>query len=71
MRVEAAITINGTRLNDAESETMRVAIDMLTTMLAEGIEAEDDGIKTAATERYLAALVNIRKLLDSLPTRVQ
>jgi hypothetical protein len=32
---EAAITINGTLLNDAESETMRVAIDTLANVLAE------------------------------------
>jgi hypothetical protein len=71
MRDEADITINGTRLNDAESETMRVNIDTLANVLAEGIEAGDEGIKAAATERYLEALVNIQKLLDSPAGRVQ
>jgi hypothetical protein len=71
MRDEADITINGTRLSDAEAETMRVAIDTLANVLAEGLAVGDQGITAAATERYLAALVNIQKLLDSRPGRVQ
>jgi hypothetical protein len=65
---EATITINGTVLNDAESETIRVAIDTLANVLAGGIEAMDEGITAALTElaeRYLAALVTIQKLLDN------
>jgi hypothetical protein len=71
MRDEATITINGTRLTDAESETLRVAIDTMTHVLAEGVEAGDEGITAALTERYLTALVEIRKLLESRPERVQ
>lgn len=36
---EAAITISGTLLNDAKSETIRVAIDTLANVLAEAILA--------------------------------
>jgi hypothetical protein len=57
MSQEAEIIINGTRLNYAESETMRVAIDTLANVLAEAIEAKDEGVTAAATERYLAALI--------------
>jgi hypothetical protein len=39
MRQEADITINGAPLNDAESETIRVAIDTLANVSAEAIEA--------------------------------
>ena len=38
MQDEADITINGTKLTDAESMTMRVAIDTLANVLAEGRE---------------------------------
>ena len=71
---EAIITINGMLLNDAESETIRVAIDTLANVLAGGIEAMDEGITSALTElteRYLAALVSIQKLLDNRPDRLQ
>jgi hypothetical protein len=71
MRDEAEITINGIKLPDAESETMRVAIDSLANVLAEGVEAKDEGIAAALTERYLVALVGIQKLLDSRPERMQ
>jgi hypothetical protein len=70
MRDEANININGTRLSDVESETMRVAVDTLANVLAEGLAAGDEGITAAATERYLEALLNIQKLLD-MPGRVQ
>jgi hypothetical protein len=72
MRDEANISINGTGLNGAEAKTMRVAIDTFANVLAEGIEAKDEGIIAAATERYLEALVSIQKPLDSSPPgRVQ
>jgi hypothetical protein len=71
MRQEADMTIDGTRLDNAESETMRVAIDTFANVLAEGIAAKDAGIIEAATARYLEALINIQKLLDSPPGRVQ
>ena len=71
---EAIITINGTQLNDVESETIRVAIDTLANVLAQGIEAMDEGITAALTElteRYLAALVSIQKLMDARKDRGQ
>ena len=71
MRDEATITINGRRLTDTESETVRVAIDTLANVLAEGIEAKDEGITRAATERYLTALLRIQELLDGSVARSQ
>jgi hypothetical protein len=71
---EAIITINGTLLNDAESETIRVAIDTLANVLAGGIEAIDEGVTAALTElteRYFAALVSIQKLLDNRLNRAR
>jgi hypothetical protein len=71
---DAVITINGTLLSDVESETIRVAIDTLANVLAGGIEAMDEGITAALTElteRYLAALVSIQKLLDGRPGSAQ
>jgi hypothetical protein len=50
---------------------MQAVIDTLANVLAEGLAAEDEGITAAATEPYLAALVNIQKLLDSRAERVQ
>jgi hypothetical protein len=44
MQEEAEITINGTKLSDAESMTVRVAIDTLANVLAEGLGLEQDGI---------------------------
>ncbi len=71
MSEQADIAINGAHLDDSESETIRMAIDVLTQVLAEGLEAEDEGIKAAVTERYIKALIRIRKLLDNPPERVQ
>jgi hypothetical protein len=71
MANEAAITINGVKLTDVESETMRVAIDTLANVLAEGIEAKDEGITRAATERYLTALLRIQELFDGPAERKQ
>jgi hypothetical protein len=42
MREEAAITINGARLTDTESMTVRVAIDTLANVLAEGLGLTGD-----------------------------
>jgi hypothetical protein len=60
---EATITINGTLLNDAEAETLGVAVDMFANVLAEGLARGDEGITQAATVRYLSALARIQKLL--------
>lgn len=69
MQEEAAITINGTKLSDSESMTIRVAVDTLANVLAEGLEM--DGEAQALTERYLAALTHIQTLLDSREERKQ
>jgi hypothetical protein len=69
MQDEAVITINGVRLSDAESMTVRVAIDTLANVLAEGLGLENDGI--ALTDRYMASLSRIQTLLESRETRKQ
>jgi hypothetical protein len=69
MQEEAEITINGTRLSDSESMTIRVAVDTLANVLAEDLGAEGDGNTLA--ERYLTALSSIQSLLESRQTRKQ
>jgi BarA-like signal transduction histidine kinase len=69
MQEEAEITINGTRLSDAESMTIRVAVDTLANVLAEDLDAEGDG--KALADRYLSALSSIQSLLESRQTRKQ
>ena len=68
MHDEADITINGTKLTDSESMTVRVAVDTLANVLAEDRDAE--GGKELA-DRYMAALSNIQSLLESRQTRKQ
>jgi hypothetical protein len=69
MQVEAEITINGAKLSDTESMTVRVAIDTLANVLVEGLGLENDGI--ALTDRYMASLSRIQTLLESRETRKQ
>jgi hypothetical protein len=69
MQDEADITINGTKLNDAESMTVRVAIDTLANVLAEGLGLENDG--TALTDLYMTSLSRIQMLLESKESRKQ
>jgi hypothetical protein len=69
MQDEADITINGTKLNDSESMTVRVAIDTLANVLAEGLGLEDDGM--ALTDKYMTPLSRIQTLLESKATRKQ
>jgi hypothetical protein len=69
MQVEAEIKINGAKLSDAESMTVRVAIDTLANVLAEGLGFEKDGI--ALTDRYMTSLSRIQTLLESRETRKQ
>jgi hypothetical protein len=69
MQLEAEITINGVKLSDAESMTVRVAIDTLANVLAEGLGFENDGI--ALTDRYMASLSRIQSLLESPEPRKQ
>jgi hypothetical protein len=65
---EADSSINGTKLTDAESGTLRVS---LATFMAAGIEAKDDGITAALTDRYVVALIGIQMLLDNRRERLQ
>jgi hypothetical protein len=58
MQDEAEITINGAKLTDSESMTIRVAIDTLANVLAEGLGLENDGV--ALTDRYMASLSRIQ-----------
>jgi hypothetical protein len=69
MQDEAEITINGAKLTDAESMTVRVAIDTLANVLAEGLGLETDGI--ALTDQYMTSLSRIQNLLDSREARKQ
>jgi hypothetical protein len=69
MQQEAEITINGARLTDTESMTVRVAIDTLANVLAEGLGVEGDGV--ALTDRYMASLSRIQTLLESREARKQ
>jgi hypothetical protein len=69
MQEEADITSNGAKLSDAESMTVRVAIDTLANVLAEGLGFENDGI--ALTDRYMTSLSRIQTLLESRKMRRQ
>jgi hypothetical protein len=69
MHEEAEITINGAKLTDAESMTVRVAIDTLANVLAEGLGLESEGI--ALTDRYMASLSRIQALLENRESRKQ
>jgi hypothetical protein len=68
MQDEAEININGVTLTDAESMTVRVAIDTLANVLAEGLE-EQDGREI--TQVYMASLSRIQALLDGRKARTQ
>lgn len=68
MKDEAEIIISGVKLTDVQSMTVRVAIDTLANVLAEGA-AEDEG--KALAERYVESLSRIQSLLESRPARKQ
>jgi hypothetical protein len=68
MQDEAEITISGVKLTHDESMTVRVAIDTLANVLAEGLE---EGETRALTDRYLKSLSRIQVLLESRETRKQ
>ncbi len=68
MQDEATITISGVKLTDAESMTVRVAIDTLANVLAEGLqEKESEGL----ADRYIESLSRIQTLLESRVARKQ
>jgi hypothetical protein len=68
MQDEAEITISGVKLTNAESMTVRVAIDTLANVLADGLEENET---RAITDVYLASLSRIQRLLESRETRKQ
>ena len=68
MQEEAQMVINGVKLTDAESMTVRVAIDTLANVLAAGLD-ENEG--RALTDIYIAALSRIQLLLESREARKQ
>jgi hypothetical protein len=68
MQDEAEITISGIKLTDAESMTVRVAIDTLANVLAEGVEDEE---ARGLTSLYMIALSRIQGLLESRESRKQ
>jgi hypothetical protein len=68
MQDEAEIMISGVKLSDAESMTVRVAIDTLANVLAEGLEEQE---AKALSQMYLASLSRIQTLLESRKPRTQ
>jgi hypothetical protein len=68
MQDEAEIMISGVKLTDAESMTVRVAIDTLANVLAEGLEDQEG---RELTEAYLASLSTIQTLLENRKPRTQ
>ena len=68
MQDEAEIVISGVKLTDTESMTVRVAIDTLANVLAEGLE-EQEG--RALTELYIASLSRIQRLIERREPRKQ
>jgi hypothetical protein len=68
MQDEAVITISGVKLSDAESMTIRVAVDTLANVLAEGLEEKESQELSAI---YLESLVRIQGLLESRESRKQ
>ena len=68
MQDEATITISGVKLTDRESMPVRVAIDTLANVLAEGLQ--EKGSEELA-DRYMKSLSRIQSLLDSREARKQ
>jgi hypothetical protein len=68
MQDEAEITISGVRLTHEESMTVRVAIDTLANVLAEGLEEPETEVLTGL---YLKSLTRIQTLLESRQPRKQ
>jgi hypothetical protein len=68
MQDEAEITISGVKLTHEQSMTVRVAIDTLANVLAEGLEEGDSRV---LTDCYLESLSRIQVLLESRETRKQ
>jgi hypothetical protein len=58
-------------LSEEESAIMRMAVEAFTIVMAQGIEEQDQGVIGALTEPYVSALVEVQKLLDIRPERIQ
>lgn len=66
------ILINGKRLNDAESQIIRMAVDTFRAVMEQGLQEKDPGITGAMTKPYVDALSSVQQLLDMQPSlRVQ
>jgi hypothetical protein len=68
MQDEAEITISGVKLTHEESMTVRVAIDTLANVLAEGLEEPET---KSLAGLYLTSLTRIQTLLESRQPRKQ
>jgi hypothetical protein len=68
MNDETEIMISGVKLSHDESMTVRVAIDTLANVLAEGLEEKE---AKALADRYLKSLGHIQALLESRTARRQ
>jgi hypothetical protein len=68
MNDEAEISISGVKLTHDESMTVRVAVDTLANLLAEGLEDKEN---RDLADRYLKSLSHIQTLLESRPPRKQ
>ena len=68
MQDEAEITISGVKLTDLESMTVRVAVDTLANVLAEGLEDKE---AQSLSNRYMTSLSRIQALLESREPRKQ
>lgn len=68
MQDEAEITISGVKLTHEESMTVRVAIDTLANVLAEGLEEPET---KSLADLYLTSLTRIQTLLESRQPRKQ
>jgi hypothetical protein len=67
MQQEAEITVNGSKLTDNESRMVRLALAAFADLLANDLEAKDDG--TALTERYQAFVARIQALIEGRQQR--
>ena len=68
MQVEADIVVNGVKLTEEESMTVRVAVDTLANVLAEGLE-DPEGRELA--NRYIAHLSRLQSLIEGQAKRQQ
>jgi hypothetical protein len=58
---EAKIAINGTMLTDAESRTVRIAMDTLAEVIAEQLAQKDDS--SPLSDAYAQAIARVQSLI--------